>query len=117
MTDDDHDAILEGYLFQFYDRMGRTHESKRANVVREMVRMVNALNATRATGLQRRRGSRMNDAEVDVDGYVDESRSITYYGKAKRQPNGKYACLAEVGGKFCRVEVTISVNLASTIED
>lgn len=44
---------------------------------------------------------------VDVDGHVDP-RGIRYVGKAHRQPNGKYVCLADVGGALCRVEATIT---------
>jgi len=46
--------------------------------------------------------------EVDIDGVVDERRHICYIGKAKRQPNGKYMVLADVGGCLCRVEVSIT---------
>lgn len=57
-------------------------------------------------------GPRVNDSEIDVDGYFDEVRNISYFGKATRLLNGRYSCLAEVDGRFCRVEVTISVDPA-----
>lgn len=46
--------------------------------------------------------------EVDIDGLVDERRSIRYVGKATRQPNGKYLALAAVDGCLCRVEVAVT---------
>ena len=42
--------------------------------------------------------------EIDVDGYVDE-RGIQYLGKAVKQEDGTWQCLANVGGALCRVEV------------
>ena len=44
--------------------------------------------------------------EIDIDNYVD-ARGIRYIGKAIKQNNGKYFCLADVGGMLCRVEVVI----------
>ena len=46
--------------------------------------------------------------EVDLDGHVDR-KGIRYIGKAKRQDDGKYICLAIVGGALCRVEVTLTL--------
>lgn len=47
------------------------------------------------------------DGEVDVDGtYCD--KGVRYLGKAKRQPDGTWQCLADVGGALCRVECRIS---------
>lgn len=45
--------------------------------------------------------------EVDVDGLMDR-KGVVYIGKAKRQPDGTYRCLANVGGALCIVEVTIT---------
>lgn len=44
--------------------------------------------------------------EIDVEGHVC-ARGIRYLGKAAKQPDGKYICLADVGGALCRVEVSI----------
>lgn len=46
---------------------------------------------------------------VDVDGYVEEKTGIRYLGKARKQPDGKYRCLADVGGALAWVEVTITI--------
>jgi hypothetical protein len=46
--------------------------------------------------------------EIDVDGYVDR-KGVRFIGKAKRQPDGTYLCLADVGGALCRVEAHISL--------
>jgi hypothetical protein len=46
--------------------------------------------------------------EVDVDGRVDHENNVRYLGKAWRQPDGKYHCLAIVGDALCRVEVTLT---------
>lgn len=49
--------------------------------------------------------------EIDVDGLIDKRSTerawIQYIGKARRQNNGKYTCLADVNGCLCIVEVTI----------
>lgn len=45
--------------------------------------------------------------EVDLDGHVD-ARGVKYLGKALRQPDGLYICLADVNGCLCRVEVRIT---------
>ncbi len=45
---------------------------------------------------------------IDVDGYVDEARGVEYIGVARKQPNGKWLCLANVGGALCRVEASIT---------
>jgi hypothetical protein len=44
---------------------------------------------------------------VDVDGVLDRN-GIRYLGTARRQPNGKYVCLADVAGALCWVEVTLT---------
>jgi hypothetical protein len=46
--------------------------------------------------------------KVNVDGYVDE-RGIEYWGKAIRQSDGTWQCLANVDGALCRVEVSITL--------
>jgi len=45
--------------------------------------------------------------EVDVDGWID-GKGVRYLGKALRQENGKYVCLADVNGCLCRVECAIT---------
>ncbi len=47
--------------------------------------------------------------EICLDGVIDRTGLVQYWGIATRQPNGKYHCLANVGGNLCVVEVTISV--------
>jgi hypothetical protein len=46
--------------------------------------------------------------EIDLDGHID-AKGIRYLGKAKRQEDGKYICLADIGGALCRVEVTLTL--------
>jgi hypothetical protein len=45
--------------------------------------------------------------EIDVDGLVDEAHNIRYLGKATRGFDGRWRCLADVGGALCLVEVTV----------
>jgi hypothetical protein len=45
--------------------------------------------------------------EVDVDGLVDETVGVRYLGRATRGFDGRWTCLAAVGGALCRVEVTV----------
>lgn len=45
--------------------------------------------------------------EIDVDGLVDETTNVRYLGKATRGFDGRWTCLADVGGALCRVEVTV----------
>lgn len=45
--------------------------------------------------------------DVDVDNHVDE-RGIRYIGKAHLMPNGKWRCLADVGGALCLVEAKLT---------
>ncbi len=49
----------------------------------------------------------LEPVEFDVDGHVD-ARGIEYIGKASLQFNGKWRCLANVGGALCVVEVKIT---------
>lgn len=44
--------------------------------------------------------------EVDVDGRVDR-KGVRYVGKARRQPDGTWRALADVGGALCLVECTV----------
>lgn len=46
---------------------------------------------------------------IDVNGLWDSKKPIEFLGKATRQPNGKWHCLANVNGALCRVEVTITL--------
>lgn len=48
--------------------------------------------------------------EIDLNNYVD-SRGIRYIGKAIKQNNGKYFCLADLNGALCQVEVVIKEKL------
>ena len=45
--------------------------------------------------------------EIDVDGVFDESTGIRYIGKAMKDFDGRWLCLADVGGALCRVEVSV----------
>jgi len=49
--------------------------------------------------------------EIDIDGMVDMEKNIQYIGKAKKQPDGKWHCLANVSGALCIVEVVITMKL------
>ena len=60
--------------------------------------------------------------QIDVDGYIEEktikalygdrsfSAQISYIGKATKQLDGSWRCLANVDGKLCLVEVKIKEN-------
>lgn len=45
--------------------------------------------------------------EVDVDGMVD-AKGVRFVGKARRQPDGTWRALADVGGALCLVECTVT---------
>lgn len=45
--------------------------------------------------------------EVDMQDVVD-ARGIRYIGAARRQPDGKYHVLADVGGRLVIAEVSLS---------
>jgi hypothetical protein len=45
--------------------------------------------------------------EVDLDGYID-AKGVKFLGKAKRQSDGKYVVLADVGLCLCVVEVRLT---------
>lgn len=45
--------------------------------------------------------------EIDLDDHVDD-KGIRYIGKARRQSDGTWRCLANVGGALCLVEVKIT---------
>lgn len=45
---------------------------------------------------------------IDVDGMYDQRNGIQYIGNARRRNDGKWVCLANVGGALCLVEVTIT---------
>lgn len=45
--------------------------------------------------------------EVDVDGVTSPDGQVRYIGKATRQPDGTWRCLADVKGQLCLVEVTV----------
>lgn len=46
-------------------------------------------------------------AEIDLNGIVDVSTGIRYIGKALKNFDGHWLCLAVVGGALCRVEVNV----------
>lgn len=46
---------------------------------------------------------------VNLDGYVCP-KGVRYLGNARKQNNGKYHCLANVGGALCLVELDITFN-------
>jgi hypothetical protein len=50
--------------------------------------------------------------ELDVDGMMD-AKGVVFIGRAKRQPNGTWRCLANVGGALCIVEVKITFEEAA----
>jgi hypothetical protein len=50
--------------------------------------------------------------DLDVDGMVD-AKGVVFIGMAKRQPNGTWRCLANVGGALCVVEVKITFEEAA----
>jgi|HubBroStandDraft_2_1064218.scaffolds.fasta_scaffold105994_2 hypothetical protein len=52
-----------------------------------------------------------NVTEIDLDGHVD-SKGVNFIGKAKRQSDGTWRCLADVGGCLCVVEVRIRPEVA-----
>lgn len=45
--------------------------------------------------------------EIDVDGKVD-AKGVRFVGKARRQPDGTWRALADVGGALCLVECTVT---------
>jgi hypothetical protein len=49
--------------------------------------------------------------QIDIDKYLDEDLQIEYLGKATKQLDGSWRCLANVGGKLCLVEVKIKENI------
>ena len=55
--------------------------------------------------------------EVDVDGRVCATSGIEYIGKAHRQPDGTWRCLANVGGALCLVEVKITEQIAPSADN
>jgi hypothetical protein len=44
--------------------------------------------------------------EINLDGRID-AKGVKFIGKATRQDNGMYRCLADVGGCLCIVECRI----------
>jgi hypothetical protein len=50
---------------------------------------------------------RIEPDEVDVDGVVD-ARGVQFIGRAARQPDGTWRCLANVAGALCIVEVKVT---------
>jgi hypothetical protein len=45
--------------------------------------------------------------EIDVNGVIDATTGICYIGKASKLFDGRWLCLANVGGALCRVEVSV----------
>lgn len=51
----------------------------------------------------------LGQREVDVDGRVDaKNDQIRFIGKARRQTDGTWRCIADVGGALCVVQVKIT---------
>lgn len=46
-------------------------------------------------------------SEVVVEGMID-TKGVRYIGSARRQPNGRWRALADVGGRLCIVEASIT---------
>ena len=46
-------------------------------------------------------------AEIDLNNVVDEKTNLRYIGKANRGFDGRWRCLADVGGALCLVAVTV----------
>lgn len=57
----------------------------------------------------------LREGSIDVDGHLDRTRSIRYLGRAQRQPDGTWRCLADVHGALCLVEVTIQLPTFGTL--
>ena len=51
--------------------------------------------------------------ELDVDGRMDAKGGVVFIGNAKRQSDGTWRCLANVGGALCIVEVKITFEEAA----
>ncbi len=45
--------------------------------------------------------------EIDVNGLFDDATGISYIGQATKTFDGRWLCLANVGGALCRVELTV----------
>jgi len=51
--------------------------------------------------------------ELDVDGYID-AKGIRYLGKATKQPDGTWRCLADIAGALVLVQVKIKLHRERT---
>ena len=51
---------------------------------------------------------------VDVDGIVDETNNVQYIGKAAKQKDGTWRCLANVAGSLCYVQVKVTIGQTKT---
>lgn len=47
------------------------------------------------------------DTEVNLDG-VRDKQGVEFIGSARKQPDGTWVALANVGGALCRVEVVLT---------
>lgn len=54
--------------------------------------------------------------EIDLDGHVD-AKGVRYIGKAARQPDGTWRCLADVAGCLCIVELRVRPSRAKVHSD
>lgn len=52
--------------------------------------------------------SNLTPDEINVDGLHALGGGVTYLGKAKRQADGSYYCLANVQGALCRVQIKLT---------
>ena len=48
--------------------------------------------------------------ELDVDGMIDR-RGVKFIGTARRQPDGTYRCLADVGGALLHWKDDVTIKL------
>lgn len=48
--------------------------------------------------------------ELDLDGRTDEAKQVRYIGKARKQDDGSWRCLADVSGCLCLVEVSVKLD-------
>jgi hypothetical protein len=49
-----------------------------------------------------------DDNTINMDGKLDSKTGVQYIGKAQRNFDGMWVCLANVGGALCFVEVLAS---------
>jgi len=55
-----------------------------------------------------------NAVELDVEGRYTSDGHIQLLGKARRRADGKWECLANVGGSLCRIEVSVTFGVGES---